>query len=379
MSRRGLLMVSLVTLASCGPNTVQNSHVVAPPVGDIEATVFLIGDTGNPHRGFEPVLAALGRDLSRSVDSTVVVFLGDNLYPRGLPAADHSGRSEGERRLDDQMAVLAAHGVRGIFIPGNHDWDHSGDSGWVSVKRQGRYVEAESNALARVMPRDGCPGPAVLDLANTLRVIAIDSQWWLHPGPKPTTQSSGCATYTDQMMLDSLGGALRGAGPREVIIAAHHPLRSGGRHGGSFGWKAHLFPLRDAHDWLWIPLPILGSLYPIARSAGIYLQDLNSGPYRRFRGAVDSVLAEYYPLAYAAGHDHNLQVTQSESVQFLLVSGSGIFGHTDPAFMIEGSVFARAEPGYMRVDAMQDGRVRLAVITVEETGVGREAYSQWLK
>ncbi len=94
---------------------------------------------------------------------------------------------------------------------------------------------------------------------------------------------------------------------------------------------------------------------------------------------MDSVFDEFDPIAYAGGHEHNLQVIRSTPVQYYLVSGSGVFDHTTPVFTTEGSVYGSDEAGYMRVDALRDGRVRLAVISVDEGGNGQEVYSQWLK
>src|SRR5436309_11924013 len=31
-------------------------------------------------------------------------------------------------------------------------------------------------------------------------------------------------------------------------------------HGGHFGWQDHIFPLRNIKPWLWIPLPLIGSV-----------------------------------------------------------------------------------------------------------------------
>jgi hypothetical protein len=163
-----------------------------------------------------------------------------------------------------------------------------------------------------------------------------------------------------------------------VVVVAHHPLASGGTHGGHFGLEHHLFPLRAFRSWLWVPVPILGSVYPLARKAGVYGQDLPSAPYRKMRDALESVLATDPPLAFASGHEHNLQVLSGRAARLLLVSGSGCFDHTTRVERINETRFARRASGYMRLDLLRSGRARLGVIQVEGLGRSREIYSLWL-
>ena len=49
------------------------------------------------------MLEALGTDLLAHPGEKLVVFLGDNIYPTGMPEADDPARAEAERRIDDQI------------------------------------------------------------------------------------------------------------------------------------------------------------------------------------------------------------------------------------------------------------------------------------
>src|SRR5256884_7352996 len=118
--------------------------------------------------------------------------------------------------------------------------------------------------------------------------------------------TSSCPASSESAVIDSVRAALRTAGQRVVVVVAHHPLASGGVHGGHFGWQDHIFPLRNIKPWLWIPLPLIGSVYPIARAEGISSQDIPSRAYGRMRAALDSAFAGSPPLIYAAGHEHTL-------------------------------------------------------------------------
>jgi hypothetical protein len=72
------------------------------------------------------------------------------------------------------------------------------------------------------------------------------------------------------------------------------------------------------------------------------------------------------PLIYAAGHEHSLQVFRSRrGPRYLVVSGLGSASKATPVGHDGASLFAHSDheqPGFMQVDFLRDGRVRLAVI-----------------
>ena len=189
-------------------------------------------------------------------------------------------------------------------------------------------------------------------------------------------------------MADSLAGALRDKGKRLAIILTHHPLRSGGIHGGSFTIGDHIFPLRNWKPWMWLPLPLIGSLYPFARQMGISNQDVTGTKYRRDARAFERAFYKQPPLVIASGHDHDLQVIRGGRsgitwAGYQLVSGAGILGHESVVRNVEGSLFKREAAGFMRLDITRDGRVRLSVTTVVPEGTrpigeSAEVFSLWL-
>lgn len=368
-------------VVSCGGGGHQPSDLAPAPAtsaDSVETFLFLIGDAGAPDPGFEPVLTALTREAGRHPDKSLVVFLGDNIYPRGMPDSAHRDRARAERRLSGQLDAVGAAGAQAIFVPGNHDWDHSGADGWNAIRRQQRFIAQHGGNAARLLPEDGCPGPTVIDVGRWLRLVALDTQWWLHDAAKPV-EPSPCGVDRPGEVTDSLRVVLATRGGRHAVAVAHHPLESGGPHGGHFPWTVHVFPLRRLHPWLWIPLPIIGSAYPVARKLGIATQDLPSGAYGTLRDSLRAAFQSGPPLAFAAGHDHNLQVIEDAAAGYVIVSGSGIFGHTNPVARIEGTRYASDESGFMRMDLLIDGRVRLAVIAVAADGTARETYAAWLR
>jgi hypothetical protein len=377
--RRSLGIATL--LLAPGLTATAGQPAAAPPARpDPDAVLlalFLIGDAGHPAERDEPVLTNLRRDLARAGPQALVAFLGDNLYPAGLPAPGHRDRAKLEKRLDAQVDAVLGTGARAVFIPGNHDWQRGGKDGWESVKRQGRYVDARGGPAVTFAPSGGCPGPEIVDEpGGRLRLVALDTQWWLHGHARPEHPDSGCEADSEAEVLAALGAALSGAGERDVVVLAHHPLASGGPHGGHFTLRQHLFPLSDVKDGLWLPLPLVGSLYPLARGKGVSAQDQPSREYRHMRDSLAGAMRERRPLAWAGGHEHVLQVIESARWGRVLVSGAGIYDHASPVALVPGSLYRASRAGYMRIDFLADGTRRLGVIEVAKDGSSREGFAR---
>jgi hypothetical protein len=389
--RRHAAASALLCLAGCTTALERATPIPAAPAREdrLELSMFLIGDAGGPDYNQEPVLQEMIRqsDSLKNVER-FVVFLGDNVYPKGIPPADQPARADAEKRLATQIGAVRQGGAKGILVPGNHDWERQGKDGWNAIRRQDSLASQLGGEDMMLLPHGGCPGPEVLDLSPHVRVIALDTEWWVHNDVKPYGDTSPCATRTYNEVIDSLRGALRDRGDRHAIIVTHHPLRTGGVHGGAFRWTDHIFPLRVIEPWLWIPLPVIGSIYPLSRKLGISNQDINGKKYKAMRKAFEAVFEKYPPLVYASGHDHDLQVFRGgrraiSHAKYLLVSGAGILEHESLVHAKEGSLFEREAAGFMRLDFTDDGRVRLSVTTVEpeasrQLGESNEAYSLWL-
>ena len=362
-----------------------DSGTLSPPPGaaDPVAVLYFIGDAGMPDPAGEPVLMALIDDIEGQPEGVerMVLFLGDNIYPRGMPAEGAPTRADAERRLRAQVDVAVRTATPTIFIPGNHDWDFSGADGWDAVRRQERFVEDTGAGWVSFVPDGGCPGPVVRDLESGVRLVLLDTEWWLRDTGKPVHPTSSCATDSEREIVDGLTDAIRGADGRQVLVVGHHPLLTGGPHGGHFGLRGHVFPLRDWKGWLWVPLPVIGSIYPIARKRGISEQDLSGSRNASMRAVLDSTLAESPALAYVSGHVHGLEVMDGRpGARVLVASGAGAFGHLSPMGLREETLFvAKGKSGYVKIELERSGRARLSVLTVDGEARRVEAWAAFLQ
>jgi hypothetical protein len=374
MRTRAILLLTF-GLAGCAARIIPRVGAVPAVPSDIVASVFLIGDAGAPNPAGEPVLQALERALAGRPDTTLILFLGDNVYPRGLPDSADRSFPEAARRLGAQVEF--ANQVPVIFLPGNHDWYGPAREEREHIRREGRFITQASSGRARLVPADGCPGPVAIEVGTGLLLLLLDTQWWLFPHEQ-RGESSACETRTEAEVVARLAALLRDSAGRQVIVAGHHPLLTGGPHGGYFSLADHLFPLHNVHPALLLPLPFIGSAYPLARDFGISAEDLSSGPYRRLRAALDTAFACDPPALYASGHEHGLQLLDRGRPPLLAVSGAGIYGHESYLQRIPETRLALATGGFMRADLLRDGRLRIGVLVASRAGEPREVYAELL-
>ena len=327
---------------------------------EVDSSLILIGDAGAPARGSEPVLERLTLEARRVPGRTVVLFLGDNVYPDGLPPESAPSRAEAEDLLRQQARAAINGGASVLFVPGNHDHRIGGVEG---VRREERFLARLGDPLVRLLPEDAAPGPVAVPLGCKALLVLLDSQQWI---------DRVAASPEDDAPTRELAELLHDTGGRHLVVASHHPLVSHGAHGGFFDWRAHLFPLTEWRSYLWVPLPVVGSLlYALPRMWGISEQDLSHAANRRFQERLRWAFAETPPLVYAAGHEHGLQVFReslgpraSTAQTWLLVSGAGSVSRPDPISSGADTLLASPFPGFMRVDFLKSGRVRCEVIEV---------------
>src|SRR5215211_2676897 len=222
--RRGLVPrigLALTVAGAACTRALQPATIPAPlaPLDSIELALFLIGDAGSKAYDGEPVLEELARQSdSLRASKQFVVFLGDNVYPRGVPPVGDPNRDDAERKILAQVMAIRKGGAQGFLVPGNHDWDRQGRDGWNSIRRQDSLVTEFGGEDVRLLPHGGCPGPEVVDVGTHLRLIALDSEWWIHNDVRPYGPDAPCATHTEREVTDSLLGAIRDKGDRYAIV-----------------------------------------------------------------------------------------------------------------------------------------------------------------
>ncbi|MCA8832044.1 metallophosphoesterase [Hymenobacter pini] len=339
-----------------------------PDSTHIRYTVFLIGDVGKPApeaEGGEPSLNYLRKQILTAGAKSTTIYLGDNIYEYGLPEEKAYDRKVSEQRIIDQLKVLRDYQGEKYMIPGNHDWKQGLRGAVDQVNREQFFVESylQSDSAAFpytgdfFLPRDACPGPVEIRLQDDLVLIAINSQWFLQTtGERPYGANSGCGIANETDFFTQVEDIIQRNAGKNIMVVAHHPLFSDGIHGGYFTLGDHFFPLSIVYKYAFVPLPVIGSIYPFARKYGGVSQDIAHPLYQAYKKGLLEIFQKYPNVVYAAGHEHNLQYFKEGNLNHI-VSGSGCkTQHVKPGSGGD-AMFSDKEKGFARVNYYDNGEV----------------------
>src|SRR5690606_22849918 len=264
-----------------------------------------------------------------------------------------------------QYGPMRATGAPVYFIPGNHDWDKSGEDGLAKIRAQRAFLAAQNDSLLKMVPPNGCPDPIEIPLSDNMVVIAYDSEWWLFPYSKidPNTE---CECSSEDEVLEKMEELFYKNQDKTILLASHYLFRSYGVHGGYYSLKDHLFPFTELNKNLYIPLPIVGSLYPLLRTS-VFLnpEDIAHPDYRYLKRKVSEVFKGFPNLIYVAGHEHGLQLIKNQD-QYQIVSGSG----AKKSFIKKGRdlLYKNSVQGFVTVDMMEDRSTEITYYIYDNNG-----------
>ncbi len=103
--------------------------------------ILLVGDSGNIKRNQPDELLELMKVHLPQNEESSVIFLGDNVYPKGFPAANDPLRKDAETVLLNHQKALKDYKGNVIFISGNHDWHKGKEDGLAYFLRQQEFLQ----------------------------------------------------------------------------------------------------------------------------------------------------------------------------------------------------------------------------------------------
>jgi len=310
---------------------------------------FLIGDAGEPKPN-DKNLELLSNEFANASEEDVLIFLGDNIYPKGLPDENDPERVAMEAKLIPQLNLMNKFPGKSYMIAGNHDWAQGKSYGWKRAQNMEAFVK-EYVGENVFLPENSCPGPNEIILNDYTTLILFNSQYFLHPWDKPG-DNEACAAKSTIEALEELKELLFLNKGKHVILASHHPMYTYGEHHGNFSLKDHIFPLTAINHDLYIPLPVLGSIHPFYRRFIGNIQDVTNPKYRLIMKQVLEGMNQCKNVIHVSGHEHSLQLIEREGHHFI-VSGSG--SKTSHIKQGKWSKFAKSEQGFAVVDVDTKG------------------------
>ncbi|MFT5243879.1 MAG: hypothetical protein ACJA1H_000302 [Glaciecola sp.] len=308
------------------------------PDKEIEHSFYLIGDAGNsPIDEASSALKAFKLELNKASGNSTAIFLGDNIYEKGLPKKNDENRAFAEHQLNVQTATVKDFKGNTIFIPGNHDWYSGGIEG---LKRQEKYIE-DILGKNTFLPENGCPIERI-NVSEDIVLILVDSQWYITDWDKHPKLNDECEFKTRARFIDEFESEVKKARGKTTIIALHHPMFTNGSHGGQYSFKSHM-----------TPLPVLGTLKNVLRNtSGGSNADLNNKRYRELKELLVTLAQENDKALFVSGHEHSLQYIIEHNLP-QIVSGSG--SKISATRNVGGGKFSYGHQGYAVLHVFKDG------------------------
>ncbi|MFB9056751.1 metallophosphoesterase [Mariniflexile ostreae] len=342
-------------LSNCATYNKQVSHESAleyPNNKVLAHRFYLVGDAGNTkHNAANVTLEALQSKLQAEGENTTVLFLGDNVYPNGMPKETSEKSALAGYRLKLQTDLGKTFKGKTVFIPGNHDWYSNGLKG---LKRQQEFVENELGKNS-FLPKDGCP-IKTRDIDENSVVIYVDSQWYVTNWDKHPTINDDCEIKTRHEFLEEFRSEIKKARGKTTLVAIHHPMFSNGPHSGEYDLNSHLKPL-----------PVLGSLKNLIRkTSGISNADLQNKFYNELQQNLVTAAKQNDKVIFVSGHDHSLQYLVENNIP-QIISGAG--SKTSATKLNKGGKFAYGVQGYAVLDVFTDGASFVQFISSDQNTV----------
>jgi len=213
----------MIFLSNCATNKTQYDKSVkewdsekSSNTNEIDHTFYLIGDAGNMSEGsLSSHFSELKKDINDSPENATLLFLGDNIYPKGMPEKEDPNRQQSEKYLDLQLSLSEGFKGKTIFIPGNHDYYSDGTKG---LEREADYITNKLNDKNAFLPKNGCPIKKV-DISEDIILIVIDSQWFLEDWNNNPTINDNCEIKTRDKFFDEFNGILKKNVTKTTIIS----------------------------------------------------------------------------------------------------------------------------------------------------------------
>lgn len=344
----------LVLLNSCTTYKAQYGKDVINPTeekttdSELSHRFYLIGDAGNAEqKEAQQTLSLFESRISESDKNATLVFLGDNIYPHGMPTdLESKERKLAEEKLTFQLEIAKKFKGQSVFIPGNHDW-YNGIEG---LQEQEKFVSEYLNDKKAFLPRKSC-GIERLKINNDVVMIVIDSQWFLEDWNDYPTINDDCEIKTKEAFFDEIKSLLNKHQNQTILLTIHHPLFSNSSHGGQVqSWRKNLYPVGN------VPLPIVGSVFNFFRSTIGIPQDIQSKPYSELANRIKTLIADRTNIIVVSGHEHNLQYTEQGNIK-QIISGAG--SKTDEARAVYPNDFSVGKLGYAVLDIYKDQSARV--------------------
>ncbi|WCM43097.1 metallophosphoesterase [Flavobacterium sp. CBA20B-1] len=323
--------------------------------GNLLHEIVVVGDAGNANEPkSQQLLQTVEAYLKQENNPKTLLFMGDNIYPLGMPKPIDKNREMAEEKLDAQINLAAFVNGQTIFLAGNHDWYHGLDG----LMEQKEYVEKKLGKNA-FLPKKYEAIDAV-EINDQLIIITIDSEWFIQNWDKYPNINEESAVKTREDFFEEFRSLINKNQNKVTVVAIHHPILTNGTHGGFFSARNHLFPYKK------VPMPVLGSIANYLRkTSGASPADTQHTYYRMMIDRLKTLTKDKEQVVFVSGHEHNLQYIENDGIK-QLISGAG--SKTEEARSVQPTSYSIGSLGFATLKIYKDNHVDVFLHKMTELG-----------
>ena len=312
---------------------ILNVYTASVKSQTITHSVFLWGNTSPQSTEYLTLIESIKTNVDTTHPNTLLV-LGD------ITGEDNHDNLNLEK-LQVYQDLSRLKQTKIYITAGDKDWDNSGKNGLDNIKFLEKYFEKNLNLEKAFVPSDGCPGPKVININDSLIVIAINSQWFIHPFDKPTSPDTDCSTLSPADFYEELEDILDDYDDKNIIIMAHHPVYSSGQYNGRNLALRHLIPVYGSFD------------VSFHKNIG-NTKDFSYPFYKQYIENMQKLLASHHSIIYASSHEHHSEISKHGDNIFINTSASEKVMN---ASKDSAHLYLKNAATYTRLDYYDDGKV----------------------
>ncbi len=333
------------------------ANVSFPTHKEVATQFYLIGDAGKSPLGgmSKGLIAAKAGIAADNNKNDYAIYLGDNIYPEGMPRKGDEERKYAENHLDGQLKTVQEFAGTTYFIPGNHDWYNNGLEG---LSREQEYLIEKSGNPEIFQPMNGCPLKSI-SVNDDIQIIIIDSQWYLEDWNSDPNINKSCEIKSREKFFIEIELEIRKNRNKTILFAMHHPMYTHGTHGGYYRLSKHLYPFQNK-----VPMPLLASLITQVRTqGGVSVQDRYNELYNKLMIKLGAIAKKHPRLIFASGHEHSLHHIEKDG---LIQIQSGSASKESAGALGDGGEFSYGGHGFAVMTVFKDGSSWVRYFGVED-------------
>jgi len=227
-------------------------------------------------------------------DEKIDLILSKSAYSPDDLLVFHGNALHGSsnKRINKKIAEYRSRFHRVYVVPGDKDWSKLNSK---KLKSIGDYLDDEYKGDV-IVPENACGNVEVKEINDNLSLVFMDSNWFFSNWSDDKNLNKDCDITSRLEFWSELNGEIGGLKAKQIILFAQTPVFRNDEIGGHYGIHDHIFPLTNFVPWLYVPLPIVGTLISDSKTYLTPKENIISPLYQEYISQMKTILDNHPQL-----------------------------------------------------------------------------------